>query len=76
MARISVSYTAVGSTTPEIWREAEDTTLAEFLEGAGVKASKVDVLHNGIPVSGDLADYVLEDGDSVQLTAKNFASGC
>lgn len=76
MARISINFTNVGSTTPETWRETEGIDLLEFLEGAQVTPRKVSVYHNGelIPTA-DLADTFLENGDEVKITAQNYASG-
>ena len=76
MARISINFTNVGSTTPETWRETEGIDLLEFLEGAQITPRKVTVYLNGsvIPTE-DLADTFLDNGDDVKITAQNYASG-
>lgn len=76
MSRISVNFTQVGASTPEVWRESEGQDLKTFLVDAQVNINKVSVYHNGsmIPTS-QLCTVELKDGDSVKLTAANYSSG-
>ena len=76
MARISINFTNIGSTTPETWRETEGIDLQEFLEGAQVNVKKATVYLNGsiIPTT-ELGDTFLDNGDEVKITAQNYSSG-